>query len=277
MTETDQRPQRVYDWVSKHDPRSLNYSIPTRTIGRGYRSWQPGPTLDQGQYGYCVGFGITGELLAQPIVAGQPTFSFASSIFHLALKYDDIPGEADDTGTSVLAGAKAAHKLGMISEYRWCFGVDEVARAIYNHGPVVVGTPWLDSMENPQYLDGWDEQNTQPLVPNGPVLDISGSEVGGHCYLLTAFTRFGNTEWFKMLNSWGYGWGQQGAAWIRKTDMGKLLQSTGEACVLFDVPVSPGRPAGKSALLQNTPTGMVVPGSMGSPEASAYLPSRSGM
>lgn len=264
--------ERVYDWISKHDERSRNYSIPTRTIGRGYRMWLPGPTLDQGQKGYCVGFGITGELLAEPITAGKPTFDFAASIFHLALKYDDIPGEGDNTGTSVLAGAKAAQKMGFISEYRWCFGVDEVARAIYNHGPVVVGTPWMDTMEEPKYLEGWDDGAGNPKVPNGPVLDISGSEVGGHCWLIYAFTRFGNTEWFKMLNSWGYGWGQQGSAWIRKSDVGKLLRSTGEACMLFDTSVSPGGPQGK--LLQQTPHGMQLPEQA---TATAYLPSTSGM
>jgi hypothetical protein len=275
MTTTDERPARKYDWVSKHDERSMNYSIPTRTIGRGYRTWEPGPTLDQGEYGYCVGFGITGELLAKPIQTGQPTFDFAASIFHLALRLDDIAGEADDTGTSVLAGAKACQKMGFISEYRWCFGVDEVARGIYNHGPVVVGTPWLDTMETPQYLEGWDSVSGNPRVPNGPVLDISGSEIGGHCYVATGFTRFGNTEWFKILNSWGYSWGDQGSAWIRKDDMAKMLRTTGEACILFDVSVAPGTPATlkrrDSGLLESTPGGMRLP------EGGAFLPSRSGM
>jgi Papain family cysteine protease len=262
---------RVFDWVSRHDERSLMYQIPTRTTARGYRQWQPGPPLDQGSYGYCVGFGITGELNAAPIAAGQPTFDFAAGIFHLALKFDEIPGEADDTGTSVLAGAKAAQRMGLISEYRWCFGIDEVARGVYNHGPVVVGTPWLDSMMEPFYLEGHDAENQ--VVPHLPVLDISGSEVGGHCYLVTGFTRFGDTEWFTIRNSWGQTWGRDGDAMIRKADLAKLLRSTGEACILFDVPTSPGAPAKSKGgtLLQPSPSGMTLP------QAGAYLPSRSGM
>ena len=259
----------MFDWKSKHDERSLAYQIPTRTTARGYRYWAPGPVLDQGSDGYCVGMGITGELNAEPIVAGQPTFDFAAGIFHLALKFDDIPGEADDTGTSVLAGAKAAQKMGYISEYRWCFGIDEVARGIYNHGPVVVGTAWLDSMFEPSYLDGHDADD--PTVPNIPVLDITGAEVGGHCYLLTGFTRFGGTEWFRVRNSWGDNWGQDGDAMIRKDDMAKLLRGSGEACILFDVPTAPtATPAATSGskssrLLQPGPYGM------------GYGPMRSGM
>lgn len=256
MTTTHQG--RVLDWKSKHDERSIAYQIPTRTTARGYRYWEPGPTLDQGNYGYCVGFGITGELNAEPIVTGQPTFDFAAGIFHLALKFDEIPGEVDDTGTSVLAGAKAAQRMGLISEYRWCFGIDEVARGLYNHGPVVVGTPWLDSMMTPAYLDGYDEPN-DPVVPNLPVLDITGEEVGGHCYLLTGFTRFGDTEWFRIRNSWGTSFGLNGDAMIRKSDMAKLLKSTGEACILFDTPTAPTAPtpygSGRSRTLQSGPYG----------------------
>lgn len=257
---------RMFDWKSKHDDRSIAYQIPTRTTARGYKNWQSGPTLDQGNDGYCVGFGVTGELNAEPIVAGQPTFDFAAAIFHLALKFDDIPGEADDTGTSVLAGVKAAKKMGFISEYRWCFGIDEVARGIYNHGPVVVGTPWLDSMFEPKYLNGYDAN--EPKVPNLPVLDISGDEVGGHCWLLTGFTRFGDTEWFRMRQSWGNEWGLNGDAMIRKADLAKLLKGTGEACILFDTPTSPTAPVanpGLNSLLQTNPYGM------------GYGPVRSGM
>ena len=221
---------------------------------RGYRFWNEGPVLDQGQDGYCVGFGWTGELNAEPVVTGKPTFDFAASLFHLALKYDDIPGEADDTGTSVLAGAKAAQKMGFISEYRWCFSIDEVARGIYNHGPVVIGIPWLDSMFEPQYLPGHDEPNPKSgiaQVPNLPVLDCSGNEVGGHCCLLTGFTRFGNTEYFRLRNSWGESWGLNGDAMIRKQDLAKLLHGTGEACIAFDNEQQP--------VLEPTPHGLAYP------------------
>jgi hypothetical protein len=250
----------MLDWSSKHDPRSLNYPLPTSRTRKGYRFWNEGPTLDQGQDGYCVGFGWTGELLAEPIVAGKSTFDFAAALFHLALKYDDIPGEADDTGTSVLAGAKAAQKLGFINEYRWCFSIDEVARAIYNHGPVVIGIPWLDSMFKPQYLPGHDaETPDQGLAkaPNYPVLDCTGNEVGGHCLLVTGFTRFGNTEYFRLKNSWGNGWGLNGDAMITRHNLAQLLHGTGEACIAFDVP--------QSQTLQPTPYGM------------EYLPAISGM
>jgi len=246
---------RKLDWKSRHDERSRSYSIPTYTTMRGYRYWEEGPALDQLEKGYCVGFGWTGELNAEPIRTGLATFDFAASMFHLALRYDQISGEADDTGTSVLAGGKAAQKMGFISEYRWCFSVDEVARGIYNHGPVVIGIPWLSSMFEPIYLDGHDA--SEPRVPDYPILDCSGDEAGGHCALLTGFTRFGNEEWFRLRNSWGEDWGLRGSAMIRKNDLARLLHGSGEAAIAFDVP--------NSAVLAPTPMGM------------QYLPGRSGM
>lgn len=245
---------RTFDWSSKHDERSRQWAVPTYTTARGYKFWNTGPVLDQGDKGYCVGFGCTAELLADPIEVGQPTFDFAAGIFHLALKFDDIPGEADDTGTSVLAGAKATQKMGWISEYRWCFGVDEVARAIYNHGPVVVGTPWLDSMFDAKMPSDTPDPNAadSPVgstLPDLPVLNCKGTEVGGHCYLLTGFTRFGNTEYFRMRNSWGASWAKGGDAYIRKSDMAHLLRGTGEACIFMDIE--------KHDLLESTPHGLM--------------------
>lgn len=241
---------RKFDWVSRHDERSKEYSIPSRTTQRGYRLWTEGPALDQGQNGYCVGFGWTDELLCEPIVTGLPTFDFAAGLFHLALKFDDVAGEVDTQGTSVLAGAKAAQKMGFIGSYRWCFGVDEVARGVYNHGPVVVGTAWLDSMEDPQIVPGFNEDvHGHARLPDMPLLDCSGNEVGGHCYLITGFTRFGDNEYFRIRNSWGATWGQNGSALIRKSDMAALLRNTGEACIAFDVAPVTG--------LANSPQGMV--------------------
>jgi hypothetical protein len=52
--------------------------------------------------------------------------------------------------------------------------------------------------------------------------------MGGHAYLLSGYRD--DTKLFKVTNSWGAGWGQQGHAWLRFNDLDVLFQNRGE-CV----------------------------------------------
>lgn len=229
---TEPAAPRVLDRRVYFDDRSRAYPvravIPER-VARTQKIWDvPADILDQGQEGACVGFGWADELAAAPVVAkqlpGAPTINnpYAMDLYHRAQAEDRAMGNNWSEGASVLAGAKAVGKLGLISEYRWAFGIDDVIDTIITHGPVVLGIPWTDGM---YYTD-----------PRG-LVTTSGSIVGGHCLVAYGFVPndpvFG-ADMIWWLNSWGRSYGVQGTGYIRATDLAGLLSQQGEACVPTD-------------------------------------------
>lgn len=221
--------ERVFDWRPKFDSRSKNYSI--RSTLKGVHvpkepvAWKEGIVLDQGREGACVGFAWTGELLAEPAAPKeQPAFDYANdlakSFYYSAQKIDEWPGE-NYSGTSVLAGAKIMQEKGFINEYRWCFNTRDIREAVITEGPVVLGIPWYEGMYSTQQ--------------NG-LVSVSGKKVGGHAILITGYypkMRFGkgSYEVFRWRNSWGSDYGINGSGWIKVSDLQKLLEEGGEACV----------------------------------------------
>lgn len=231
----DSAANRTLDWHSYHDPRSRNYAssavlepFTTRQAKRARVFWKPGPQLDQGQEGACVGFSWTQELFTSPIrVPLQPFHApdaFAAGLYHRARQLDDFPGE-DYEGTSVLAGAKVITEHGWMSEYRWAFGIDDVIQALLYSGPVVLGIPWFDDMFTP---DLYGE------------LHKGGGLAGGHAILANGYHGGKQVHpssgrparpMIHLQNSWGPAWGQDGGAWIDTAALSELLHDDGEACV----------------------------------------------
>lgn len=227
---------RILNWHSHHDERSLNFPIRAaigESVERKTKYWgSPGALVDQGSEGACVGFGWINELLASPrrVRLEQPD-AFALDVYREARRIDEWPGE-DYDGTSVLAGAKVIKSLGYIAGYRWAFGIDDVvdtlcALARDGGGPVVIGIPWFESM-----------YETRP----GGLVEVDGAMVGGHCITLTGYhphLRIGQEGWnnrFEVVrwrNSWGGAYGRRGDGYIRVENLAYLLSSEfgAEACV----------------------------------------------
>lgn len=189
-------------------PRSYTWSVPVK--------------LDQGAEGACVGFGWSHELAARPVSVPGISNQFArETIYWEAQKLDDweggsYPGALPQyEGTSVLAGAKVVQKMGLIREYRWAFGLDDVRLALGYAGPVVLGLNWYQGMFAPQG-DG-------RIAP-------TGNKMGGHCIL--AYSVSERLKIVKLWNSWGGDW-WAGGSWCYLTfeDLGRLLDEQGEACV----------------------------------------------
>lgn len=196
----------------------VNDALPLRTR----RWWIPSraPVLDQGAEGACVGYGITNELRCTPLPVLALDGTYARGIYFAAQGIDEWPGGAYPgaspvyEGTSVLAGVKAAAALGWYREYRWAFGERDLAAAIAQVGPAVLGLPWYDGMFDPD-PDGY-------LRPAGPL-------AGGHCVLCIGVNI--PRDAYVIYNSWGPGWGDRGRAWISRDDMARLLAEDGEACI----------------------------------------------
>lgn len=233
---TDYR-QYVLDRVPQFDERSRGFAAVAPDDTRPFRSytWSCGIHLDQGREGACVGFGITHELAARPKVVIRDA-AFALSLYSRARQLDEWPGE-DYSGTSVLAGLKAAHELlnsrgrALINGYRWAFGVQDALKVIGYSGPVVLGINWYENMYDPNEFG---------------FISVSGPVVGGHCILANGvkIVRINNSlpatwdnvdkekSFVTLHNSWGEGYGKGGDAYVSVNDLDKLLQDQGEAAII---------------------------------------------
>lgn len=221
--------QRRLDWVPSFDQRNRLYGIRgvfgSVPVERKAKFWKEGTVLDQGSEGACVGFGWLAEIIAEPMTPDeQPSKSFGNKLaqhfYKQAQQIDEWPGD-DYSGTSVLAGAKIMKEHGFIDEYRWCFDIDDIIDAVVSQGPVVIGIPWYSGM-----------YRTNSLGLTGP----TGEKVGGHCITLTGYHPakiFGrqSLEVFKWRNSWGEDYGINGSGYIRVSDLRKLFEEGGEACI----------------------------------------------
>lgn len=141
----------------------------------------------------------------------------ADRVYSLASSIDPWPGAwpPEDTGSSGLASAKAAQRLGLGGEYRWLFGgADEVVQAIVDGHPVSVGSWWYEGLFYP--IDGH-------------LVSPWGAKVGGHQYVAREYDA--DRDLVGIRCWWGPGYGQRGDVWIRRVHLNDLLMDDGDAHV----------------------------------------------
>lgn len=177
--------------------------------------------LDQGPDGACVGFSWSHELAATP-VKREVDYRSAMRLYERARGFDRAAGNHWAAGASVLAGAKACRADGLISSYYWAFGIDDVIDALVAKGPVVLGINWYDGMF------GTDQ--------NG-LISVTGNFAGGHAILAHGYwprhPKIGE-DVIVVQQSWGRGYGLNGRAFFRTSELARLLSESGEACVPRD-------------------------------------------
>jgi hypothetical protein len=180
----------------------------------------PAP-LNQGNTSQCVEFAWQLFLGAFPVYGALLP---RTTIYDLAQQLDEFSDTPPGDGTSVRAGAKALQSLGHITHYVWTESVRDIQTWMQaGAGIVVVGTVWYNSMFTP----GGDGKLR---------VDAATGEAGGHAWPLVGFDpqhRFADNTIapaYRMQNSWGAGWGQQGRAWITESDLQFLIDNGGEIC-----------------------------------------------
>lgn len=163
--------------------------------------------------GHCVGYGMKHFLLLSPVTNPQRKYS-GSDIYFRAQDQDewsepkDQYGQEPYQGSSMTGGFKALRALGLVSGWANLRTVEEVWQAVLGKGPVVLATNWLTGMFYPKKEKGY-------------VLDVTGSNAGGHLYVIDGGNR--STGLLRIANSWGVNWGNAGYAYIRATDLAKLM------------------------------------------------------
>lgn len=208
------------DAPANHDPRSRSFAaladLPVRT-----KAWRRyGAVLDQGDLGSCTGnAGTHAQNHAPYHRTGEHvgTQADARDLYSAATAIDPYPGQwpDDDTGSDGLAIGKVLKARGKVTEYRWAFGLDHVL-ATAMVGPVMLGTVWRSGMFYPS--------------ESGMVYP-TGSEVGGHEYLLTGVNTAGRIV--RCQNSWGPGWGDYGKFYMTYAALAELLAAGGDALLLL--------------------------------------------
>lgn len=212
-----------------NDHRDLNYGISPMLMSAPNLTqkfwWDEGWWGNQGQSTQCVAYSWSHWLEDGPVIQdgvmgrAKPLFN-TTSLYEACQKVDQWPG-TDYSGTSVRAGAKILKDVGLITEYRWAFTVDEIILTLLTLGPMVIGTKWFHKMQFP---------NEHGLIrPKGRAL-------GGHAYLLNGVDV--DREYFRIKNSWGRSWGDNGHGYISFKDFEKIYKKGGEACIASEIKIN---------------------------------------
>ena len=209
------------------------------------------PVGDQKMQASCVGF-ATGYALKSFQERLEEGWEFVDpTMFSAAWIYNQING-GSDRGSRIydalqLVVDNGAATLSTMPYYYWdhlvqptdaardearrykarswgrVSGTSQIKAALYNRHPVVIGMAAYDSFS---LLSG----------PNSVYNTFFGSS-GGHAVTIVGYDdgRFGGA--FKVINSWGDGWGDNGYFWLPYVNLGSVV---GEAYVLYDSPNGPG-------------------------------------
>jgi hypothetical protein len=201
-----------------HDPKSRGFELVTKSRALISRTWQrPIPAFDQGSVGECTSAALWGCLVTEPFGHAAPTDQQITELYSAATRLDYVPGHypPEDTGSSGLAVAKAAARLGLIHAYHHAFSLNGCLAALGHVGPVIIGIPWYAGFDDP--------------FGAGALLQIAGDVRGGHEVELLgvdvqARLVFG-------VNSWGVGWGAHGRFSMSWDTLERLLSEDGDCVV----------------------------------------------
>jgi hypothetical protein len=207
--------ERRFGRFSFTDERDKNFQCKP-VINETIRSkmWFTPYAVDQGATEECVCFAGITLLQSAPIENKTPLDH--NLLYQDCRKIDGI--DPKNQGTTIRALFQVLKNKNLISEYNWAFDVNTMAAWVLSHGPMIVGTNWYSNMMN--LLRGF-------AMPGGDLM-------GGHSYVIKGIdldlqSPDGSKGAFRILNSKGREWGENGCAFISFEAMTRLLSEGGEA------------------------------------------------
>lgn len=215
-------------WVD-FDPQSLDYRFTATVRRKSVLHADSAPITDQDGWGGCVGYTDLDVLntakFAKSRLRGSGGRHYLPNdlglkFYSLATEIDEWPDEKfppDDTGTSVLSGAKALKRLNYIDRYEWALTFLDFLAALERQ-PVMLGTLWTSEM--------YDPDRSGLVVPKGDL-------AGGHAYMARGVNY--STERIRCRNHWRKDWGVKGEFYVTFADMEWLLSQQGDAVVPIPV------------------------------------------
>jgi len=202
-----------------HDPRSRMFALPMEVDRSAWKSkrigvYDPKPNPNQSignctGVAKCVAFNAIGNRKKGVVL----NMNDAVKIYSLATTLDPFPGSysPDDTGSSGLAAAQAAQRLGLGGTYRWIFnGADGVVQAVMEGHVVNVGTRW----DYPMFSKDKDG-----------IIHPGGQQAGGHEWSVRGYDKERDLV---LGRCW---WGLFKDFWIKRVDLQALLDDDGDALV----------------------------------------------
>lgn len=213
--------------IIDHDERNRNYPARGRLFYASAplfkKTWRGHHPYDQGNKPHCVAYSGKGMLNRLPFSKGV---KYRYRYLHSTQKFydgaqarDQWPGVNYD-GTSALGLLRYLTEVEIISEYRWCFGLEDVLRTLVYWGPVSVGSWWTTSMNAPQSYNNYR-------------VAYNGEKLGGHQWTIIGIDPADKTV--ECMNSWGIGWGDEGRFRMSFDDLEKCLHDEGDAYTLVTV------------------------------------------
>ena len=214
-----------------HDPRNRDHRAYTATPQRPpkWSLWWTADVYDQGRESSCTTEAAIGLCRTSPVRFDFTPASWATldteaervAFYRWCQKYDPASWGQHD-GSASDSPYKGLRELGHITGWKWLFGIDQVRQWVMWDGPCTVGTVWLQSMFEPRWF-------TPTGLTEGcvVVVDRTSPVAGGHEFRIVGYSP--NRRAFRIVNSWGQGWGDRGRAWILDTDLAWLLDQDGDA------------------------------------------------
>lgn len=209
---------RIYDPDPKDALFQMTDHVDLEATLPPYRFHGGREAVDQGNTPRCVGYSARNWLQNSLVMTRIGDGPSGDLIYAEAQKIDGWPMPHD--GSSVRAGAKVLQTIGYIQSYVWADSIDTIKIYILQNGPVIIGSNWTANMMQPD---------------NNNFVHATGNVVGGHAFCLVGYSS--KLTAFRILNSWGRGWGNQGRAWISEQDMASLFSNQAEACAAIQTAV----------------------------------------